>query len=62
MDQTVVRLDDTGKVGIGDEVVVFGGDDRSGAPSVAELAAILDTIPYEVVVGIMPRVPRHYEW
>jgi len=59
MDQTVVRLGPEVTVAVGDEVVVVGGE-GTGAPSVAEVAALLDTIPYEVVVGIMPRVPRIY--
>ena len=38
---------------------VFGcGDD--GAPTVAELAALAGTIPYELLCGVSLRVPRIY--
>jgi alanine racemase len=40
-----------------EEVTVFGG----AAPSAAELAARLDTIPYEITSNINKRVPRVYQ-
>ena len=44
---------------VGDVVTVFGcGDD--GAPTVAELAALAGTIPYELLCGVSLRVPRIY--
>lgn len=48
-----------GDVAIGDDVVLIGeqGDERIDA---GEWADILGTIPYEVVCGIGPRVPRFY--
>ena len=46
-------------VEVGDEVVLIG---RQGDESVtaAEWAELVDTIPYEIVCGIGPRVPRRY--
>lgn len=55
MDQFVVDVGDDPVVA-GDEVVVFG----TGGPSAQDWAARLDTISYEVVTRIGPRVPRRY--
>jgi alanine racemase len=46
-------------VAVGDEVVLIGrqGDDEVTA---SEWAERLDTIGYEIVCGIGPRVPRHW--
>ena len=46
-------------VEVGDEVILIGrqGDEVIGAGDWAEL---LDTIAYEIVCGISPRVPRRY--
>ncbi|NYD66842.1 alanine racemase [Agromyces atrinae] len=58
MDQFIVDVgDDT--VSVGDEVVVFG-DPATGAPSADEWATAADTINYEVVTRIGPRVARTY--
>ena len=56
MDQIVVDVGDT-PVEVGDEVVLLGrqGDERITAQ---EWAGHLDTITYEVLCGIGPRVPR----
>ena len=40
----------------GDEVVIFGGE----GGSVEEMAALLGTIPYEVMTSISARVKRIY--
>ena len=56
MDQFVVDVGDT-PVSIGDEVVLFG-DPTLGVPSAADWAAAADTINYEIVTRIGPRVPR----
>jgi len=58
MDQVVVDVGDA-DVGVGDEVVMLG---RQGDQEVTayEWAEILETISYEVVCGIGPRVPRRY--
>lgn len=52
MDMTM--LDVTGvDVKVGDTVTIFGDD-----PTVSELAAILDTIPYEVLTSVPRRIER----
>lgn len=58
MDQLMVDCGDD-DVAVGDEVVLIGrqGDEVITAD---EIAARLDTIPYEIVCGIGPRVPRFY--
>lgn len=58
MDQLMVDCGDD-PVSIGDEVVLIG---RQGDESITaeEWAGHLDTIAYEVVCGIGPRVPRFY--
>jgi len=58
MDQLMVDCGDD-DVDVGDEVVLIGeqGDERVTADEWAER---LDTIAYEIVCGIGPRVPRHY--
>lgn len=58
MDQLMVDCGDE-PVAVGDEVVLIG---RQGAEHVTadEWADRLDTIAYEVVCGVGPRVPRRY--
>jgi alanine racemase len=58
MDQFVIDLEgDDARAG--DEVVLFGpGDD--GEPTADDWAAAADTINYEIVTRIGPRVPRRY--
>jgi alanine racemase len=58
MDQIVVDLDGE-EAAAGDEVVLFGPGDR-GEPTAQEWAAETDTISYEIVTRIGPRVPRVY--
>ncbi|MDQ6937550.1 MAG: alanine racemase [Actinomycetota bacterium] len=58
MDQFVVDVGDAA-VAAGDEVLLFGpGDD--GEPTAQDWADALDTIHYEIVTRIGPRVPRRY--
>ncbi|WP_448005809.1 alanine racemase [Agromyces bauzanensis] len=58
MDQFLVDVgDDT--VAVGDEVVLFG-DPATGAPSADDWGDAADTIGYEIVTRIGPRVPRTY--
>lgn len=56
MDQFVVDVGDH-PVAVGEEVVLFG-DPTLGAPAADEWAEAADTINYEVVTRIGPRVPR----
>jgi alanine racemase len=62
MDQFVVDLgaEHDGAFFAGDEVVLFGPGD-SGEPTAQDWAEALNTISYEIVTRIGPRVPRVYE-
>lgn len=59
MDQISVDVTDIQGVSVGDEVVIIGsgGTVEQGADDIAER---LDTISYEILSTIMPRVPRLY--
>lgn len=59
MDQTMVDVTDVPDCRVGDEVVLLG---RQGEESInaEELAAWAQTISYEVLLAISPRVPREY--
>ncbi|MRX44272.1 alanine racemase [Agromyces kandeliae] len=56
MDQFLVDVGEA-EVAVGDEVVLFG-DPVTGAPSADEWGDAADTIGYEIVTRIGPRVPR----
>lgn len=58
MDQFVVDIGDT-QAKIGDYAILFG-DPANGEPSVNEWAEAADTINYEIVTRIGPRVHRNY--
>jgi alanine racemase len=58
MDQLLVDCGDD-PVAVGDDVVLFG-EQGGEFLAVGEWARRLDTITYEVVCGISPRVPRRY--
>jgi alanine racemase len=58
MDQFLVDVGDD-PVAVGDEVVLFG-DPSTGAPSADDWGDAADTIGYEIVTRIGPRVPRTY--
>ena len=60
MDQLMVDVGDL-EVAVGDEVVLIGSQEADAGPETIvadDWAARLDTIGYEVVCGIGPRVPR----
>jgi len=59
MDQTMLDVTELPECCIGDEAVIFG---RQGAEEITaeEVAAWADTISYEVLLSITPRVPRCY--
>jgi alanine racemase len=59
MDQTIIEVTGAPRVAPGDEVVLLGsfGDEQVSAQ---EWADRLGTIPYEVVCGFGPRLPREY--
>ncbi len=56
MDQCVVGIPSSLQLSVGDEVTVIGLP-ASGAPTANELAALIDTIGYEMVARLSPRVP-----
>jgi alanine racemase len=58
MDQIVVGMPNGVRADVGDVVAIMGGDPVSAAPSIAEMAELMDTNAYEVIVGIRERVPR----
>jgi len=58
MDQVVVDLGED-PAAAGDEVLLFGPGDQ-GEPTAQDWAQALDTISYEIVTRISPRVPRVY--
>lgn len=58
MDQFVVDVGDQ-QVSVGDRAVLFG-DDRNGVPTAGDWARAADTIAYEIVTRIGPRVTRRY--
>ena len=62
MDQCVVRIPDGMDVAEGEPIVMVGdgGPATGSAPCFDELAALIDTIGYELVSGISPRLPRLY--
>ena len=59
MDNIVVDVDHLDQVEEGDEVVLIG---QQGHATITadDLATLLDTINYEIVSQILPRVPRFY--
>lgn len=58
MDQFVVDVGDD-DVNAGDEIVLFGPGHR-GEPTAQDWADAIDTINYEIVTRVGPRVPRRY--
>jgi alanine racemase len=59
MDQFVIDLGAHDLPHVGDDVYVFGPG-RHGEWTADQWAATLDTIGYEIVTRIGPRVPREY--
>ena len=59
MDQSMWRLEDQSTAKAGDEMVLIG---RQGSESISaeEIARLWGTINYEVICGLMDRVPRFY--
>ena len=60
MDQTLVDVGAVPGVKRWDVVTLIGQDGKS-AVSAEELAAVLDTIPYEIVCALHSRIPRIYK-
>lgn len=59
MDLTMVDVTEVPGVSEGDEVILFGGSDRSCLP-VEDLAERIGTISYELLCAVSSRVPRIY--
>ncbi|MEW5977125.1 MAG: alanine racemase [Acidobacteriota bacterium] len=59
MDLTLVDVTDLEAARVGDEVVLIGNQNGAWL-SVQEVAQVCHTIPYEILCGIGPRVPRVY--
>lgn len=55
MDLMMIDVTDVKHVAVGDRVVLFG---KPPAPSVEEIGDLMQTIAYEILCGISPRVPR----
>jgi alanine racemase len=60
MDQTMIEVPDGVDARAGDPVHVLAGLPGNGAPSIAEMASLMDTNAYEVLVGVRRRIPRVY--
>lgn len=58
MDQSIIDVTNL-NVKMGDEVVLFGGNNKNGI-SIDSVAGLLDTINYEIVCMVDRRVPRVY--
>jgi alanine racemase len=55
MDICMIDVTDVPDVKIGDSVIIFGEENPVGV-----LAEALDTIPYELLTAVSPRVRRVY--
>ena len=60
MDMTMVDVTDIPSVQVGDAVTLIGRD-GTDAILADDLARWTDTIPYEILCGIGPRIPRLYQ-
>lgn len=60
MDQTLLDVGNVSDVKVGDEVVLIGRQGSAEIP-VEKIAKLAGTIPYEIIVSIMDRVPRMYK-
>jgi alanine racemase len=59
MDMIAVDLTDLPETREGDEVIILG-ESAHCRVTADDWASILETIPYEVLCGITPRIPRIY--
>lgn len=59
MDMLMLDITDIRNPEVGDEVILFGHSPDQ-TPSITDLAEAADTIPYEILVRISPRVRRVY--
>ena len=59
MDQLMVNIGMNAEISVGDEVCLLG-DDGKESISAWELTNKIESLPYELLSGIAPRVPRVY--
>jgi alanine racemase len=59
MEDLMVDVTDVPSVEVGDPVVLIGRQENE-AVSAEELARHARTIPYEILAGLSPRIPRRY--
>jgi len=59
MDQLMVDITDIRDAAVGDEAVLIGSQGRETITA-DDLAELCGTISYEILTGIMPRIPREY--
>lgn len=59
MDYTMISLENVPHAKTGDEVVIIGKQ-KEDCISLAEVARTAETIPYEIICSLGPRVTRHY--
>jgi alanine racemase len=59
MDLVTVDVTNISGASIGDEVILIGGTEHCRI-DVEEHAMYTQTIPYEILCGLSPRVPRKY--
>ncbi|MFH2204298.1 MAG: alanine racemase [Elusimicrobiota bacterium] len=59
MDMTMVDVSGVPDAAVGDEIVLIGRQGRAMV-SAGDLAQAAQTIPYEIVTGLQPRLPRIY--
>jgi alanine racemase len=58
MDQIVVEVPEDVEARVGGVVQILGGGEAAAAPSIVEMAELMSTNGYEVVVNVRSRVPR----
>ncbi|OJF77761.1 MAG: alanine racemase [Treponema sp. CETP13] len=58
MDQCMINIGTKDTINIGDTVIIFS--DKKEGQTLNDQARLANTIPYEILTGIMPRVPRIY--
>lgn len=61
MDQIVVEVAEDLAVEVGNPVNIISTNGEDAAPTVADLAAMLETNTYEILVGLRSRIPRVYQ-
>ncbi|MBQ2931815.1 MAG: alanine racemase [Clostridia bacterium] len=59
MDQCMIDVTNVNNINIGDEVILFGGDERGIIP-IEEVAEQIGTINYEIACLVARRIPRVY--